>query len=58
MKVNSVWKEPLNNRYVVEFKDRGITWFRYLNYDAQGDLDSELFKGWLNSMIEDVRDRA
>lgn len=55
MKCNSVWFEPSNNRWVLEFKgEKGETWFRYLDRD----IESEMLRAWLNSLINEVKVRV
>ena len=55
MKIKSLEYELDKRRYVFEFEDRGLSWYRYL--DRQIIDDGVQFKNWLNSMIDEVKVR-
>jgi hypothetical protein len=55
MKVKSLKYELEKRRYVFEFEDRGLSWFRFLDRQI---IDSETeFKDWINSLINEVKVR-
>jgi hypothetical protein len=55
MKIKSLEYELDKRRYVFEFEDRGLSWFRFL--DKQTIDSNTEFKDWLNSMIDEVKVR-